>query len=80
MGNWNINIQGVGAHHNADYPNDANRLAEKFVEDLKRAGHTVEHAEFTHGGKQDISKVQHKWTDSAPSPATTGAAEQPGTG
>jgi hypothetical protein len=51
MGNWNINIQGVGCHHNADFPNDADRMAKKFVEQLKEAGHTVEHAEFTYGGK-----------------------------
>lgn len=54
MGNWNINIQGVGCHHNKDYPKDANKMAAKFVQELKAAGHTVEAAVFTHGGKTDI--------------------------
>ena len=32
MGNWNINIQGVGAHHNKDaYPKDANAMAAEFA-------------------------------------------------
>lgn len=54
MGNWNINVQGVGCHHNRDYPNDANLMAAKFVQDLKEAGHHIEAATFTHGAKQDI--------------------------
>lgn len=52
MGNWNINIQGVGCHHNADYPKDANKMTAEFVEKLKEAGHTVEVATFTHGGRE----------------------------
>lgn len=57
MGNWNINIQGVGAHHNADnYSNDADKMAARFVEELKRAGHTVEAATFTHGGKEELNQ------------------------
>lgn len=54
MGNWNINIQGVGCHHNADNETDANKMAEKFVSELKEAGHTVESATFTSGGKDDL--------------------------
>lgn len=54
MGNWNINIQGIGAHHNLDYPNDANLLAATFVRQLKKVGHTIETATFTHGAKQDL--------------------------
>jgi hypothetical protein len=54
MGNWNINIQGVGAHHNKDYPKDANVMAQKFVEDLLAAGHQVEAASFTYGAKQPL--------------------------
>lgn len=56
MGDWHISIQGTGAHHNPDYPKDANKMARKFVEDLKEAGHTVHHAEFTHGGKEELAK------------------------
>lgn len=56
MGNWNINIQGVGCHHNADSPTDANKMSEAFVQNLKKAGHTVEAATFTYGAKEDILK------------------------
>lgn len=52
MGNWTITIQGTGAHHNKDYPGDANKMAQKFVEELKVAGQTVESATFTHGGRE----------------------------
>ena len=55
MGNWNINIQGVGCHHNKDNPTDADRMAAEFVERLRQAGHTVEHASFTSGSKVDIA-------------------------
>jgi len=54
MGNWNINIQGVGSHHNKEYPQDANRMAQDFVKALKAAGHHIETATFTHGGKDDL--------------------------
>lgn len=54
MGNWNINIQGIGAHHNDDYPKDANKMAKDFVQSLLIAGHTVENAEFTYGGKEEL--------------------------
>lgn len=51
MGNWQISIEGTGAHHNHDYPSDANQLAKEFVEQLKAKGHTVERASFTYGGR-----------------------------
>lgn len=54
MGNWHISIEGVGAHHNADYPKDANKMGEAFVALLKDAGHTISKATFTHGGFQDL--------------------------
>lgn len=55
MGNWAINIQGVGCHHNQDLPADANRMARKFVEELKGAGHHIERADFTFGAKEDLT-------------------------
>ena len=64
MGNWNITIVGIGAHHNENNPKDAQRLAARFVEDLKAAGHTIEHAEFTSGGKEDLTKDGY-WTKNA---------------
>jgi len=49
MGNWNISIRGVGPHHNAkDF--DAEQIAARFVDELKRNGHTVVSAEVTYGG------------------------------
>lgn len=52
MGNYAIVILGTGAHHNKDYPQDANKMMEKFVEELKKASHTVEVATFTYGGRE----------------------------
>lgn len=57
MGNWNINIQGVGVHHNVANATDADFMAAKFVADLKAAGHTVETASFTSGSKTDLLGV-----------------------
>lgn len=54
MGDWNITIRGRGAHHNKDYPKDANRMAEAFVAELRDAGHEVKSATFTHGGEDDL--------------------------
>jgi Asp-tRNA(Asn)/Glu-tRNA(Gln) amidotransferase A subunit family amidase len=56
LGNWNINIQGIGAHNNSprlEISEDADKMFKKFVQELRDAGHTVEHATFTHGGKED---------------------------
>lgn len=57
MGNWNINIQGIGCHHNGKPEIDADLAAEEFVKKLKEQGHTIEHAEFTSGGKKDLMPV-----------------------
>lgn len=54
MGNWNINIQGIGCHHNGQNPTDADLMAADFVTKLREAGHLVEGAIFTHGAKEDI--------------------------
>lgn len=74
MGNWNINIQGIGPHHNR--PNDifdANNMAAEFVRLLARTGHTVQAATFTHGGAESLF-------DSGPSsrlPAANSERTQP---
>ena len=54
MGNWNINIQGVGCHHNGKPEIDADLLAAEMVGRLVGQGHTIESATFTHGGKIDL--------------------------
>lgn len=65
MGNYNINIQGIGSHHNENLRQDAQRMAARFVEQLKAAGHKIEHAEFTSGGKEDLTKPDGYWTKEA---------------
>lgn len=57
MGNWNITIRGVGAHHNKDYPADANVMTAAFVKALREAGHTVIAASFTYGCEEDLTNV-----------------------
>jgi len=54
MGNWNINIQGIGVHHNTANETDADRMAYKFAKELMKAGHIVEVATFTYGGKNSL--------------------------
>lgn len=55
MGQWNISINGTGAHHNKLIAIDANRLAAELVQKLRDAGHAVTGATFTHGVTDDIS-------------------------
>lgn len=51
MGNWNMNIQGLGFHHGGA-PADADRMFAKFVDELRAAGHSLQVATFTHGSAQ----------------------------
>lgn len=70
MGQWNMTVIGVGAHHNHERDGDklipesapgryksripeqdANKLFEDFVDTLRSAGLSIEHASFTHGGR-----------------------------
>ena len=57
MGNWNINIQGIGCHHNGKPDIDADLAAVEFVAKLRAMGLTVESASFTSGGKVDLLEV-----------------------
>lgn len=57
MGNFAINIQGVGCHHNQDNPTDADRMSADFVQKLVEAGHHIESATITFGGKQDLVRA-----------------------
>jgi hypothetical protein len=58
MGNWNINIQGVGCHHNTGRDedwrkqNDADIQFKEFVESLRKAGHCIQSATFTFGSAE----------------------------
>ncbi len=54
MGYWTIVIEGHGIHHNRQEPKDANRMAAAFVQDLRAAGHEVDHATFAQSGRDYI--------------------------
>jgi len=55
MGNWTIQVKGLGIHHNKR-PDDANEMAKVFVEALRSAGHQILGATFTVGSPdEDIS-------------------------
>jgi hypothetical protein len=54
MGHCTITVHLTGSHHNKGNPKDADRMAAKFVDELKAAGHSVEHASFTSGGREDL--------------------------
>lgn len=54
MGNWNINIQGIGSHHTGNSAVDADAAAIELVATLRERGHQIESASFTHGGKMDL--------------------------
>jgi hypothetical protein len=59
VGDWNITVQGTGCHHNFARDdewrdqNDADRAFERFVQELRSAGHRVHSATFTHGARQE---------------------------
>lgn len=57
MGNWNINISGVGAHHNK-LAIDADQIYKRFVEELQAAGHNIVHSSITVGSAYyDIAQI-----------------------
>lgn len=60
MGNWNINISGIGVHNNTrvEVPEDADKMAKQFVKDLKERGHTIDSATFTAGYPEDITEEE----------------------
>jgi GH35 family endo-1,4-beta-xylanase len=53
MGHWTIIIAGAGPHHNKDYERDADRIFRKMVQELKEAGHRIDHASITCGGRDE---------------------------
>ena len=55
MGDWAIFVKGIGIHHNRKMEKDANRMAAKFVKELREAGHNVQFASFTHSGNDNIA-------------------------
>lgn len=54
MGNWSINIQGTGPHHNGKPEIDADQAAAELVAKLQRQGHSIDSACFFSGGKLDL--------------------------
>lgn len=55
MGNWNLNIQGLGCHGNKSADIDVDIAAAEFIEKLRKMGQHIEKATFTFGGKQDLT-------------------------
>lgn len=49
MGDWNINIQGVGAHGNG-IKGDVEQLFKGFVAELEKYGHHIVNSTVTYGG------------------------------
>jgi hypothetical protein len=53
MGEWTITIHGHGIHHNGR-DNDADRLVQKFVDELADKGQWVESASITVGARTHL--------------------------
>lgn len=70
MGQWNMTIRGTGAHHNTDFPKDADRMLTRFVRELREAGHSIAGATITHGGEQDVVASPSR-EDPQPYPSAT---------
>jgi hypothetical protein len=57
MGQWTITVEGTGCHHNPANPQDADKMALQFVDELQNAGHFIEHASFIAGRRQEIQPL-----------------------
>jgi hypothetical protein len=53
-----MTVRGTGAHHNQNYPQDANRMLAEFVQKLKKAGHQITAASITHGAEDDVTDAE----------------------
>ena len=53
MGEWIIIIEGKGMHHNNN-PKDANEIAMKTIDSLKKAGQEITHTSFVSGAKDSL--------------------------
>jgi hypothetical protein len=81
MGDWAIVIQGTGAHHNKEFPKDADRMSQRFVDELVEAGHEVRLATFTSGGRTVLDTVdnvasKHRVSLARQGPKVAGIEEQ----
>lgn len=54
MGEWTIVIEGRGMHHNNGYPKDSDTMLKNFIDELKTAGHVINHASFTYSGRNEF--------------------------
>ena len=61
MGQYNITIRGAGPHHNPNKA-DADRMARRFVHELREAGHTIESASITYGGAEALDDGRYDET------------------
>lgn len=61
MGNYSILIEGIGSHQNGAATTDADLLVNQFIETLRGAGHTIEHASFrSHGRRETLTLIGKK--------------------
>lgn len=72
MGNWHINIRGIGPYHNGN-EQDADRIARRIVHELRAAGHTVDDAAFTYGAHANVGADEANTAD--PQAAVSPAAQ-----
>lgn len=49
MGNWNMTIQGVGAHGNG-INEDIEQIYKRVLEEVEKGGHNIVHDSVTSGG------------------------------
>lgn len=84
MGNWAINIIGMGQHHNRRNvvtgefdptgkfdDKDANQLFQEFVQKLVDAGHNIDSATFTHGARDAVDVTFRPYGNHAGEQVTT---------
>lgn len=57
MGDCTITIHAIGAHHNKKNPTDINKMAVKFVDELRAAGHNVVSATLCQGGYENLAEL-----------------------
>lgn len=56
MGDWTIVVSGQGSHHNG-MPGDADRLAQRLVDELVEAQQTIRYAAVTYGGHGPLDLI-----------------------
>lgn len=72
MGDFAIQIRGTGPHHNTANPEDVDRMAARFVQQLRDAGHLVRDAAITTGGETRLVNERYVELGDAQAPPSPG--------